>query len=159
MGNFSNLAKSALERQKVSSFFPLAKETGNFCSKDRNFPGNLVSNGEEKSHTALGFKLETDRETIRKLLSENEETLTPKKEQKSFLHPPYAKSRMQELRVTADDLIGKNDPTMALDPDELKHVLSSVEAFYLWLEHVHLHKEMRRFGIGPYKSLAVKEPS
>jgi len=90
MGNFQQLAEKILAKNnpcfnKVSSFLPLAEETGNFQGKSGNNPGNFDRIHHGEGQCTLGFKEETCKETSSKPGASNQETFAVKNNNKSFL--------------------------------------------------------------------------
>jgi hypothetical protein len=96
MGNYQKLAEQVLTRsilnlntkcqaqEKVSSFLPLVQETGNFWPKREN---QLVNTNETDRHihqSDIGVQMETNEETIRKLLENKQETFTSGNTHESF---------------------------------------------------------------------------
>lgn len=90
MGNFQQLAEKILDKNnpcfnKVSSFLPLAGETGNFQGKSGNSIGNFEHANQGVGQCSPVFKEETCEETSRKLGAGNQETFAAKNNDKSFL--------------------------------------------------------------------------
>ncbi len=90
MGNFQFLAEKILAKNnpcfnEVSSFLPLAEETGNLQGKSGNNAGNFERRHHEEGQCTSDFKEETYKETSRKPDPSSQETLAVKNNDKSFL--------------------------------------------------------------------------
>ena len=63
----------------------------------------------------------------------------------------YITQRMDELGLSKEDVRGETDPILALDPEELNGIRNNKQLFDIWVEHVHLHKQLRALEIAKRK--------
>lgn len=143
MGNFQKLAEQVLMRsalnsnirplnqEAVSSFPPLAKETGNFWPKRENLRGNSKETGSCTSQASIGFHVETIEETVSKPLGNNQETFTSQNIPESFLTSPSDILAGHNVSSALDGFInGVNQLNIQLLPDDerwLKNICFGVK--------------------------------
>src|SRR5690349_4455545 len=124
MGNFQHLAEKVLAKnssknREVSSFSPLAKETGNFQGKTGNYSGNYNETSLNTIQYRINNHEETDNETGRKVEPINEETFTIKSKEKSFLFCKHVPDIVEQFFLYSVN-IGMN-----LLPDD-KHWIKAI---------------------------------
>ena len=143
MGNFQKLAEQVLSRpalylntkslsqEKVSSFLPLAKETGNFWPKKENLCGNSKETDGCTNQSGIGFHVETIEETIRKPLGNKQETFISKNIPESFISCPSDILAGNNVSSVLDGFInGVNQLNIQLLPDDerwLKNICFGVK--------------------------------
>lgn len=147
MGNFQHLAEKIIKKSvcnnKVSSFLPLAEETGNCSQKNGNIERNSINKNNPNSLAAPRVSMETFEETGRKPPHQREETFIAKNLKKN--------SPSINLKITESNLLERffNETThhgLQLLPDDMRwikaicygvssHKLKSLleQYTYLWI--------------------------